>query len=472
MENVAHAPREGAPTLLSSTLRRLRSALGQPRDNASLAAFRILFGSLLCIAFLRAMELGWIERFYGGTRMHFVFWAAPWAKPLGIGGMYVVYSALAGLALLIALGLFYRVATALFFLGFTYVELIDVTNYLNHYYLVSLLAGLLVFIPAHRRWSLDVWRRPSLGAGEAPAWALGLLRFQIGVVYIFAALAKFSPDWLLHGQPLGIWLSARTDTPLVGPWLGEGWVALAASWAAFLYDLTIVFWLSWRRTRPLAFAALLGFHAATHLLFDIGIFPFLMTVCATVFFAPEWPRRLLRIPRRENAQAQIRPPSSLGVAALVAYAALQLALPLRHLAYPGNVLWTEEGMRWSWRVMVREKHGSISYRVRVPSAGGRELRISPRRYLNARQEREMAGQPDLILQLAHRIAADFRERGYPAVEVYADSAVSLNGRPAAPLIDPTVDLARVSGDLRPAAWIARDPTSSPLRLSSIRRGSL
>ena len=121
-------------------------------------------------------------------------------------------------------------------------------------------------------------------------------------------------------------------------------------------------------------------------------------------------------------------------------------------------------MRWSWRVMVREKMGSLTYRVRL--ASGREIEVNPRRYLTWRQWAEMSGQPDLIVQLAHHVARDFYALD-PDPEVRVDAWISLNGRPPARLIDPAADLVHLADGqrvtlpapagppLRQAAWSAR-----------------
>jgi vitamin K-dependent gamma-carboxylase len=436
-------------------LRRLADAALRPVDIASLAAFRIVFGLLMFAGIVRFLGTGWIERMYGEPRFFFTYPGFGWVEAWPVWGMYLHYSVLAALALLIAAGVFYRVATALFVLGFAYTQLIDVTNYLNHHYLVVLLGALLVFLPAHRAWSVDAWRRPALRADTVPAWTVWLLRFQVGVVYVFAGLAKAQPDWLVHAQPMNIWLSARTDTPLIGPWLDERWVAYAMSWGGFLFDTTIVLWLSWRRTRLAAYVVLVGFHAAVGYFFNIGMFPFIMVTSALIFFSPSWPRRLLRRPV-PVIDAPAPPPPRTMLAVIALYVALQIVLPLRHHVYPGAVLWNEDGMRFSWQVLVREKHGAVTFLVRFPD--GRQLEVPPRRYLTARQEREMAGQPDLILQLARRIAAD-----YPGATVHADTRVSLNGRPSRPMIDPTFDLARVV-DFGPRDWVLPAPTTPPIHL--------
>jgi vitamin K-dependent gamma-carboxylase len=166
--------------------------------------------------------------------------------------------------------------------------------------------------------------------------------------------------------------------------------------------------------------------------------------------------------------AAFRPSRLRAVGLLVAlvYSAIMVLVPLRFLAYGGNVRWHEQGMRFSWRVMIREKNGSVTYIVRNKRTG-RVWHVSPARYLTDIQEREMSGQPDLILELAHHVRDDFERRGLGPVEVRVDALVSLNGRRLAPLIDPTVDLARVSDGLAPARYILPAPTEPPPHLTPI-----
>lgn len=451
---------------------KLLSALNEPTDAASLAALRVLFGVVMLGSVIRYFANGWIERFYVQPRFHFTYWGFGWVEPLPQPWLSVLFAVLGVAALCIALGLAYRVATISFFVLFTYVHLLDVSNYLNHYYLVSLLALLLCVLPLHRTWSVDAWLRPSLKSTTLPAWMLWLVRAQVGLVYFFAGLAKLQPDWLLHGQPLGIWLHARTDTPLIGPFLDEHAVALAMSWAGFLYDTTIVGWLLWRRSRPFAYLAVCAFHFMTNVFFNIGIFPVVMTAAATIFFDPDWPRWLwARLRRRAFVPARTEgaPRGSLGtlgLAVLSIWVLVHVAMPLRTHLYGGDVLWHDQGMRWSWRVMVREKNGSVLYRVRLDD--DREVRVVPSEYLNRYQEQEFAGQPDLVLQLAHRIAADYRAQGFAHVEVRADAFASLNGRRSARLIDPNADLASIDDGVMPAAWILPAPEGPPIRLTSRR----
>jgi hypothetical protein len=445
-----------------------------PRDGAGLAVFRVLFGLLGLVSALRFMAYGWIDELFVAPRFYFHYWGLSWLRPLGESGMHAVFAVIAIASVCVALGLFYRVAIVVLFVAFTYVGLLDVTNYLNHYYLVSLLALLASFMPLSRSFSVDALLSRRALPSSVPAWCYGLLRAQVGIVYFYAGLAKVTGDWLLHAQPLNIWLTARTGMPVLGPLFAEPWVPHAMAWMGCAFDLTVPLWLSIRRTRPFAFAAVLAFHALTKLLFPIGMFPFIMIVAATVFFDPSWPRRLLRWRGQASAirdeAARVASTSKLrqlGLAVALLYVAVQIAAPLRTHLYGGNVLWHEQGMRFSWRVMVREKNASVTYLVEDATTG-KVAHVSPHRYLTDRQERDFATQPDLILQLAHHVARDYEARWGGPVRVRADVVASLNGRSAARLIDPEIDLARVRDSHAPAAFILPAPEGAPPALHPTR----
>ena len=463
--------------------RRLLDALASlavPIDASGLVAFRVLFGLLVATSAARFFAYGWIDPFFVEPTFFFRYWAAPWASPLSSGAMHALFALLFASGVLVALGLFYRAAVATVFVVFTYVQLVDVTNYVNHYYLVSVLALLMTFLPLGDAHSLDARRRGE-DRTTLPRIASVALRAQIGTVYFFAGVAKLEPDWLVHAQPLDVWLAARVDLPVLGPLFAARWAPHAFAWAGCVFDLTIAFFLAWPRTRLAAFAAVVGFHVVTKAMLPvIGMFPVIMIVGATSFLAHAWPRRAFAFLRRRSLPAS-RDPSGgrtpdwaalpsrfrVGAVAWLVFATVQLAIPLRAFAYGGDVLWHEQGMRFSWRVVVREKVGAVTYLVDDP-ASGRRTEVSPRRYLDARQERELSTQPDLILQLAHRIRDDYATQWGGTVRVRARAFASLNGRPAAPLVDPEADLARIDDGLGRAAWILPAPTTKPPFLHSMR----
>ncbi len=438
---------------------RLWRALGSPVDGASLAALRALFGLLLSVAAVRFLAKGTVRFEYLEPHVFFPVNEWTWLRPLPGVGMYVVWGLLAVLGLTLSVGLCTRLSAALFCVLFSYTHLVDKTNYLNHYYLVTLLTALCVVLPVGQVGSVDAWRRPGPARPWVPAWALWLVRFQVGCVYLFGGIAKLQPDWLLRAMPLRIWLPAVGDMPLLGPLLMRTSTARAMSWAGAVYDLSVPFLLLWARTRPLAYLAVVFFHTVTGMLFNIGMFPLFMVASSLIFLPPAWPRSLLALVRPSGP----RPPPALPDppgrwvlapwqrALLVGYALVQLLLPLRHWAYPGNVLWTEDGFRFSWMVMLIEKNGDVEFTV-VDRQTGRREPVRTRDHLTAYQEKAMAAQPDLLLAFAHHLARFYRERGRD-VGVYADAHVSLNGRPPSVFVDPSVDLSQVPESLGPRWWI-------------------
>ena len=476
-----------------TAIRQARTVSGQlaplrwfaaPVDIASLAAFRVLFGLVMAAGMIRFLAKGWVTEIYLRPRFHFPYEGFEWVRPWPDAWMHIHFVLLAVLALMLAVGFCYRAAAVLFCLGFTYVELIDQTAYLNHYYLVSLFSGLLIFLPAHRAWSLDAWLKPSLQRDAAPACALHLLRFQIAVVYVFAGLAKLNSDWLLRAEPLRIWLAARSDLALIGPWLQQEWVAFAASWFGAIYDLTIVFFLLRRRTRPAAFLAVVVFHLATSMLFNIGMFPWIMIASSTLFLAPDWPRRFLsacavivgrltpggRWSHRLDAlgtptacpkMIALRRPR-LAAALLVAYAAVQVLLPLRpYLLNAEHPAWSYRGFNCAWQVMVAEKTGYVEFHAHDPATGW-SARVRASRYISPRQETLMAQDPFLIRDLARHIAEDLRAQGHTGVEVFVDAYAALNGTPSRQLIDPRVNLAGATGSRWILPWkipLSTDPVA-------------
>lgn len=467
----------------------MMSRLFRPVDIAWLAAFRVFYGVSLTISMLRFLAYGWIDRLFVEPRFFFKYWGFEWVEPLSGPQFHILFWVLAGCAFSMAIGFAYRLTAIAFAIGLTYIQLIDVSTYLNHYYLAALLAWLLCVSPAHQAYSVDAWlkkrlRRPQSAGDEAkptiPAGWLYLFRFQVGTVYAFAGIAKAQPDWLLHGQPLRIWLGAKTSLPVLGPLFTLDFVPLSMSWCGFLFDATIVGWLLYRRTRPYAYLVVIVFHVLTRLLFPIGMFPIIMVLSALVFFSPSWPRHLFDRIRGLYSRVTSRPQASkasqeipalpvvvspswvqrLGVTVGVLYCVIQLGMPLRFLLYGGNVLWHEQGMRFSWRVMLRAKGGQTTFLVRNVNTG-RVFHVNPRDYLTGLQEGEMSSQPDLIVQLAHHIERDFERRGLGPVEVRVDSRVALNGRRSVPFIDPDVDLATVRDGLRRASWILPAPPEAP-----------
>ena len=441
---------------------RLRQYFRSYTPAAPLATFRLAFGLLVLASVVRFWAKGWIDELYLKPKFFFAYYGFEWVKPLG-AYTYGLFAVCGLCALLVAVGWWYRTAAAGLFLSFTYIELMDKSTYLNHYYFVSLAALLLAVLPAGRYFALDAHRHPARWRSEVPRWTVDALRLLMGIVYVYAGLAKLNSDWLLQAMPLRIWLPAKNDLPLVGPLLSQVWVAYLFSWFGAFYDLTVPFFLLNRRTRPLAYAAVVVFHGLTAVLFPIGMFPYVMIVGALVFFPAAFHERVLAGLRR---WLRLRPACPRLAAPLVygprtrqllglglgVFFVVQLLVPLRYLLYPRELFWTEEGYRFSWRVMLMEKMGQVQFKV-VDGVTGRARLVNNDEHLSVLQEKMMSTQPDMLVQFARYLRDYYARRGVAAPQVYADAYVSLNGRLGKSFIDPTVDLARAADDLRPKPWI-------------------
>jgi vitamin K-dependent gamma-carboxylase len=455
---MATAPADArlAPTPHPTPLDRVAAAAQRPVSAASSAVYRILFGLLGAYSAARFLHKGWVESLYLAPEYHLTYPWFPWVRPLPAPLMYAAVVAMIPLGLAIAVGYRTRLAAAAFLVVFVYCELIDAALYLNHYWYVTLALSLVVVLPLSRTWSLDAQAGRVRSSPWVPAAVVWMLRAQLAVVYVMAGVGKLNHDWLVRGEPLGTWLAARTDLPVIGPWLDDPWVGHVTSWAGVAFDLTIVGWLLWPRSRPFAYATVVVFHVLTWRLFAIGVFPWVMIAGTFVFFPPDWPVALVRRLRRAPVVEAAAPsPSSTNrwlVAGLASWAVIQLAIPLRHLAYAGDVRWTEEGYYGSFRVMLTEKTGSLAFRVTDP-ATGEAWTVEPGIVLTSWQANQAAARADLTLAAAHLVAEHFERRGIDDVEVRAESFVSFNGRRRQRMIDPAVDLAALGRRARAAEYV-------------------
>ncbi len=396
-----------------------------------LAIFRMAFGFLMAFSMVRFIYNGWIETCYTTPEFHITYQYFDWVSPFDVTTMYTIVILCALSALCIGLGFLYRIATIIFFVSFTYLELIEKSWYLNHYYFVSLVAFLLILVPANRNISLVAKYHPKIKLSTVPNWTIVIVKLQLCVVYFFGGIAKLKADWLLNAQPLKIWLKAKTDIPLIG-WLFEYDITpYLFSWSGMLYDLTIPFLLWSKNTRPIAYLLVVIFHILTHILFPIGMFPWLMIFGSLVFIThQEWNKILayfqLKISIYGSGNYKTKP---ILFPILLLFFCVQTLLPLRHFFLTDNVLWTENGFRFSWHVMVMEKNGFTEFTV-VDNTTKKRWKEYPSKRLTTIQEKQMSFQPDMIWQYAQFLNKKYQEKGFTNVSIYVNSKVSLNGRPS------------------------------------------
>ncbi|TXK72876.1 HTTM domain-containing protein [Mesonia sp. K4-1] len=431
-------------------------------DAAPLAVFRIFFGLMMSLSIVRFWANGWIDKLYVQPKFFFSYYGFEWVKPLGIYTYFIFLIALIS-AIAIMIGYRYKWSILIFFLSFTYIELMDKTTYLNHYYFISILSFLMIFLPASAHYSIDAYLNPRKAYQKIPKWCIHSIQLLMSIVYVYAGLAKLNSDWLLEAMPLKIWLPSKYDIPLLGDFLQQTWVHYGFSWLGMMYDLSIPFLLLYRPTRKVAFFMVIVFHVLTRVLFPIGMFPFIMIVSATIFFDAKVHRQILKIiskvfkisyHRFQNHKTLVfsAKKNSLLTFVLVLFFTIQLFLPWRYLAYPNELFWTEEGFRFSWRVMLMEKAGYAQFKI-VDAQTQKRFYVDNSDFLTPYQEKQMSFQPDFILEYAHFLGSHFEKQGHKNVEVYVESYVALNGRRSQPYIDPTVDLLQIKESFIPKTFI-------------------
>jgi vitamin K-dependent gamma-carboxylase len=252
-------------------------------DASALIVFRAMFGLIMLVECWRFWSNGWIERHYIAPQFFFKYYGFEWVEPWPGDGLYWHFAVLAVLALLIMLGVLYRVAAVLFFFAFTYIFLLDQARYLNHFYLVLLISFLLMVVPANRSWRDTV-----------PGWAVWLFLLQFEVMYIYAGIVKINPDWL-RLEPMGMWLARRDDFFLLGEYFfQQDWVVALAAYGAIVLHIVGAPLLLLKATRGWVMAIYFAFHLMNHFFFNIGIFPWVAMAGTLLFLEPDWPKRAVR----------------------------------------------------------------------------------------------------------------------------------------------------------------------------------
>ncbi|MGB5236507.1 MAG: HTTM domain-containing protein [Flavobacteriaceae bacterium] len=431
--------------------------LFQKIDNTPLVVFRIFLGTLIALEGFGAIATGWVRRVFVEPDFTFHFIGFDWLQPLPGYGMYFYFAIMGTLGICIALGYRYRFSMVCFALMWWAVYLMQKTSYNNHYYLLALIASIMCFLPAHRTYSLDARRRPDLQSDAMYAYVKWIIIFQLFIVYTYAAIAKLYGDWL-NFTFLEILLESKSGYPIIGGLLEIGWFHKFIGISGFLFDLLIVPALLWKPTRNIAFGCSIFFHLFNSIVFQIGIFPYMALAFTVFFYEAETVRRLFLRKKKLFKPSFEKPPAYKNPLLIIAgiYFLAQLLLPVRHHVIEGDVLWTEEGHRLSWRMMLRNRTGRATFRV-VNKADQKTEVINLKNYLTRKQERRIGAYPDFIWQFAQYLKEKYAEKGIE-IEVFANARVSINGRPPAILIDPKIDLAAIPWDpLRHHHWILPPP---------------
>lgn len=421
-------------------------------DNSPLVVFRIFFGFLVACESFGAIFTGWVKRILIDPQVTFSFIGFEWLKPLPGFGMYFYFIAMGVFGLAIMLGYRYRIAIISYTILWAGVYFMQKTAYNNHYYLLLLISFLMIFLPSNNYASLDVRQNRIKEENTMPYWISLLFIIQVAIVYVFASIAKFYPDWL-DGTFTRNLLADSTNVITLKKLFLQKWFYLFIAYMGIIFDLLIVPLLLFKKTRMLALLASLTFHLFNAIFLEIGIFPFFALTFALFFYEPETIRSVF-LRRKTSIETDNGHSNYYGKKIvyflIIPYLIIQLLLPLRHHFIEGDVLWTEEGHRLSWRMMLRERNGFIHIRIKDLKTGEESL-YDYRKNLTDKQIQNLATKPDFIWQYCQYIKEEFNGKD---IAIFINCKNSINRKEYKTLIDPKFDMAKAKWDyFRHNEWL-------------------
>lgn len=436
-------------------------------DNSKLIVFRIFFGLLMMVESWGAIATGWVKETFVEPKFTFNFIGFDWTQVLVGDTMYVVYGIMGLLGLLIMLGAFYRTAIIGFFVLWSLTYFMQKSHYNNHYYLVMIVSFLMIWMPANGYLSVDSNLNSRIKSDGLPRWNYIIFQILISCVYIFAAIAKINPGWMdNHFLPLRLkssaaWFEQQFGPNLFSAYLNNPDLAQFLAYSGIAFDFLIVPFLIFKPTRTIAFVLALIFHLFNSLTLHIGIFPyFALALCIFFFDSSEIKRIFLPFKTRNIMDERILVSAvrkRLVIWFIIIFTAFNLYLPLRHLLIPDDVLWTEEGHRMAWRMMLRSKSGQGQFEIRLPN---QEIeKINLHHYLSPHQINDLRTKPDMIWQFAQRLKKEYQQKNQDSIQVfYKKSKVKINDGYYHDFIDSKTDLAKVKWSyFGHQSWILPSP---------------
>jgi vitamin K-dependent gamma-carboxylase len=419
----------------------LAKKLSEPVDSLPLNIFRILFGLFTALQFYTFH--GTVSA-YAVTKFHMTYDFFHWIRPISGMEAQLLYAFFILCSVFVSIGILYRPASVVVFLGLLYSFLVDKTLYNNHYYLFILIAFLLVFSDAHKGLSL----RSGFSTSSVPRWMVWSLQFQICIVYFFGGINKLNYDWLVYFEPVYSWLPDMLGSWIVTlPEWGRRAIAGVFVYSGLLIDLAAgMLLLTNYRSKYFLFPFLILFHLFNSIVFEIGLFPW-FSISALILFIPSQHLKKLVPFVTTGAPSTHRVSSAVSVL-LLCWIGFQLLFPLRHWLIDGWYLWDERGLHFAWTMKLRDKEPIMAVSIKVN--GSPELYYIPiHEFLSKRQAKHIAYRPVDMVRFAHFIKGHYGQKLKKDIEVYAEVFVCLNHyRPYQLIINPYVDLSEIEVENR------------------------
>ncbi len=404
-----------------------------------------------------AIATGWVRRVMVEPEFTFNFIGFDFLQVFVGEGMYIYFAVMGVFGLMVMFGYKYRLAMFSYAILWTGAYLMQKASYNNHYYLMVLLCWIMAFLPASRDLSLDAKLNPSFRSLSMSQWVRWVIVLQVFIVFTYGSVAKWYPDWL-NGTAPGFILRSKSNYFLIGSLLQEKWIHYTIAYFGIVFDLIIIPMLLWRKTRVLGFYLSLFFHLFNSIVFQVGIFPYMSIAFALFFFSSESIQKLFKLKRELYTGNEINIPkhNNILIGIFSVYFIFQIGLPLRHWTIKDDVLWTEEGHRLSWRMMLRSKSGTLTICIKDKATGKIKI-FDYKNILSKKQYRSIKTKPDLMWQYAQRIKEEEKKKRND-VAVYFSSKVSINGGPYFQFTNPKIDIAAQEWELfKHTDWLMPSP---------------
>ncbi|WP_010255999.1 HTTM domain-containing protein [Myroides injenensis] len=433
----------------------------QPIDNSPLIIFRIFFGFLFACESFGAIATGWVRSNLVDVNFTFSHIYMDFLQVLVGPQMYVYFALMGVVSLAVMLGWRYRLNIILLTILWAGAYFLQKTSYNNHYYMLMIVCFYMCFLPASSYASLDVKAGRVKKLLYMPRYISWIFIFQVTMLYVYGTIAKFYPDWL-DGTFTRLMYESANIPEIFKEVFTQKWFYITIAYLGIIFDGLIVPMLLWKRTRTLGVIASLMFHLFNSITLHIGIFPYFALSFAVFFYEPEQVRKFFfrkkppfvideNISNYQTAHFL----SKWQVIVVGVFMFIQLVLPIRFHFIKGDVLWTDEGHRLSWRMMLRSRGGYTNYIVEDKKSGERRY-YDLSAVLTPKQEARLTS-PDMIWQMAQRIKKEYAEKGED-VAVFAESYVSINRRPYSQFVDENIDLGSVSWNyFTHCPWILDKP---------------
>lgn len=303
------------------------------------------------------------------------------------------------------------------------------------------------FAPANCLHSVDAKLFPRIKTNTVPFFYQFLILFQMSIAYIFGGIAKLNPDWL-HGYPLRVWIESLPNFSILNNFKNPEVLAYALSYSGLFFDLFIVLFLIFKKTRKIGLIMVAEFHILNAFLFNIGVFPYFSLVLTLLFLEDSFFIKLFNMLKFNQVKINkifFKPNKNI-IAVITIWMAIQVLVPLRSYIFHFNPKWSGVGDNFSWRMRLHDYKGDLKYKISDPVNKRLIIFDVETNSYQLFQEHQLGfaiRDPESIVLGAKHLAKMYLEGSGVIPEVYAISNLEVDGRAPQSYIDPTKDLTRV-----------------------------